>query len=306
MINTPIAVILFNRPVFALNLRRHLDAQHKRTLFVIVDGPRSNRIDDIEKVRDCIDIFSDWPGEVFFNISDLNMGCKNRVTTGLKWVFSQVTEAIILEDDLSPHPDFFKFCDQMLDQYENQERVMSVCGTKTYPYNVNSQIFFSRYNNCWGWATWKRAWDLYDDKFSGITNLNLISQLKSSLGNYQAAFYWLFRKWQVLTGRKSSWAYCWSISSFLNDGLHIYPNQNLVINQGFDDQSTHTNTVESYVPLRYGEKLSFPIELSTNINPDSDVDAWIDSNIFSKSLAVRIRWMLDIKNIKKIKRGLNI
>lgn len=303
---TPIAIVVFNRPDHARNLRNHLQGQEHRPLYVIVDGARTEKAGEVEKVEECIEIFKDWPGEIHFNISPVNLGCKMRVSSGLDWVFSQVERAIILEDDLSPHPEFFRFCDEMLEMYAHDERIMSVCGTKIFPHDVGESFFFSRYNNCWGWATWARAWKHYDDKFERHTPLGFIRQIRSFLGTYRAAFYWLFRQKQVLAGKKSSWAYCWSISGFLNKGVHVIPGQNLVLNVGFDEQSTHTTHVESYVPTSYGSSLAFPLCVAGGGCLNDDADTWIEDNLYSKSFLNRLKWLLNKGTLGKLVKGSGI
>jgi hypothetical protein len=306
-IKTPVAVIVFNRPVHARKLRHYLNDHQTRELFVIVDGARTNKIGEKELVLECISAFKDWPGKVHFNISDTNLGCKSRISSGLNWVFQHTDRAIILEDDLSPSHQFLQFCDEMLETYANNDKVISVCGTKTYPHKVgNGQYFFSKYNNCWGWATWKSAWDLYDDKFDNYSYVQIFLGVRSFLGTVRSALYWLFRLKQVQAGRKSSWAYCWSVSGFLHKGFHIVPNSNLVVNQGFDSNSTHTEHAESYVPLAYGESLQFPLVTHTSIFSDAKADQWIEDTLFSKSVKNRILWFFRVGTLKKIMKGKNI
>jgi hypothetical protein len=301
---TSLAVILFNRPDHAKVLRACLDVEQDRDLFVIVDGARTGREGEVELVKESIDAFLDWKGRVQFNISDRNLGCKARVSSGLTWVFEHTDRAIILEDDLLPSPQFFQFCDEMLEAYADNSEVMSVCGTKTYPAQIeNSQYFFSKYNNCWGWATWKRAWVLYDDRFDQYSSVEILKRIKLFLGTFRAALYWLFRLKQVQSGKKSSWAYCWSVAGFLNQGLHIVPSQNLIINQGFGECSTHTSHVEYYVPREYGSELGFPIQKLEEIRSCESADRWTEDNVFSKSLKNRFRWLLSKGTLKKILSG---
>lgn len=290
---SPLAVIVFNRPDHARAIRSLLKEQQYRDLYVIVDGPRANKVGEQKLVEDCISIFQDWPGKVEFNISDFNLGCKERVSSGLNWVFEHTDRAIILEDDLSPSSQFFQFCDEMLEAYSEAPSVMSVCGTKTYPGQAaGGEYFFSKYSNSWGWATWRRAWTQYNDDFSYLSKWQFILKLKAILGCYRAAIYWFAMYQLVILGKRSSWAYCWTLTCFLNQGLHIYPSSNLVVNKGFGEESTHTDTVEPYVPQSYGPPLSLPI-IHTKLEDHSlsVADRWIEDNIYSKSLSVRLAWI---------------
>ncbi len=287
-----IAIIIFNRPDHAKQLRKRLRSQESRELFVISDGARDGRAEEIELVKECRQIFKDWPGTIHTLYATNNMGCKSRVSSGLDWVFSYTDQAIILEDDCLPHPDFFRFCDEMLEAYSENKAVMSICGTKTFPQKANkSDLIFTKYASSWGWATWKRAWDQYDDQFGMRPSLNLIKDLKVALGSFRAAIYWFYLIRKVHTGKISSWAYCWNITCFLLNGLHIYSNENLVINSGFGSNATHTEKKMPYIPLDYGKTLTFPLTINSSIKTCTETDNWIEDNIYSKSFVIRLNWI---------------
>ena len=287
-----VTVIIFNRPDHAAKLRDLLKEQETRELFVISDGPRPNRAGEREQVNLCRKIFSDWPGRVHFDFAEENMGCKARISSGLDWVFRKTDRTIILEDDLLPIPRFFSFCDEMLDAYAENSKIMSVCGTKVYPSDCHGNVYFSRYANSWGWATWKRAWACYDDGFTGYSPVQLVSMLRQRLRSHRAALYWFLRLRQVLSGSVSSWFYCWLLSSFLKDGLHVYPGSNLVVNHGFGEQSTHTARKEPYMPVAYGPTLPGEIVLPCRTAPCDAADRWLEDNMYSKSLPVRLSWIM--------------
>ena len=290
---SPVAIIIFNRPEKASQLRDCLRAEEKRDLYVISDGPRNFMPGEFEQVYECRKIFKDWPGRLFINYARENMGCKKRVSTGLNWVFEHTDRAIILEDDCSPHPMFYKFCDDLLQVYYGCFEVMSICGTKTFPGDVGeNSIFFSKYHNCWGWATWKRSWQLYDDNFISYSLVGIVKLLWKFHGSIRAAFYWYYLLNQILRGKINSWAYCWMITCFLYRGLHIYPSANLVINTGVGLDATHTKEHKKYMPQNYENKLIFPMRHPNSITACSVADKWIEDNIYSKSVKNRIKWLL--------------
>lgn len=296
---TSLVVIIFNRPQKTKLLRDQLKPVESRDLYLISDGPRENRPGESELVEKCRNYFNNWGGTVKFNCSDTNMGCKKRISSGLNWVFEQTDSAIILEDDCLPEKKFFKYCDSLLVKYQDFDEVMSICGSKTYPKEVMSgDYFFSKYNNCWGWATWKRAWDKYDDRFDEYSFFHFTKLLKDFLGTYRAAIYWYFIMNMVLTGRLSSWAYCWMISCFLNEGLHIYPKSNLIINSGFGSEATHTIELSPFMPQNYGDNLSTPLNHPKNISACEVADRWIEDNMYSKKFIRRLEWVYSkIKSI---------
>lgn len=287
-----ITVIIFNRPEHTARLRELLRSAESRELFVVSDGPRPDKPGESENVDACRNIFADWPGTAHFLFAAENMGCKDRVSSGLNWVFEKTDRTIVLEDDLTPHPTFFNYCDRMLELYFDDSKIMSICGSKIYPHQCLSQIFFSRYANSWGWATWKRAWSCYDDKFTDYSSAQIFSIVGRFLGSYRASFYWLLRLHQVRSGSVSSWFYCWLISCFLKEGVHIYPGSNLVVNNGYGDDSTHTARQEPYMPVAYGPPFPLLIAKPADVSPYEEADAWIDDNMYSKSLPVRLSWVM--------------
>ncbi|MFM7711944.1 MAG: glycosyltransferase family 2 protein, partial [Microcystis sp.] len=124
-------------------------------LLVVADGPRADRADDIEKCKAARAIIEgvDWDCEVLTNYSDVNLGCKNRVSSGLNWVFDTVEEAIILEDDCVPDPTFFRFCEELLEYYRHDQRIMVISGNNFQfgKKRTGYSYYFSVYTHCWGW-----------------------------------------------------------------------------------------------------------------------------------------------------------
>lgn len=106
---TPVALIIFNRKDTTEKLINALRQVKPPKLFVIADGPRSDRPGEAEKCAETRAVLDqvDWNCEILKNYSDINLGCGVRPATGISWVFEQVEEAIILEDDCLPHPTFF-------------------------------------------------------------------------------------------------------------------------------------------------------------------------------------------------------
>ena len=127
---TPIAFIIFNRPDLTARVFAEIARARPEKLLVIADGPRPDHEGEDAKCAATRAIIErvDWPCEILKNYSDVNLGCGHRPATGLRWVFEQVDEAIILEDDCVPHPTFFRFCEELLDHYRDDERVMHISG----------------------------------------------------------------------------------------------------------------------------------------------------------------------------------
>jgi hypothetical protein len=289
----PIAVIIFNRPDHAARLRECLRNEEDRDLLVISDGPRPSKLGELEQVEACRKFFSDWPGRVHINFARNNLGCRVRVTSGLTWVFEHTDRAIILEDDCLPHPDFFRYADELLDRYENDTRIMSICGTNIFSdRNLFSWSYcFSKYQNCWGWATWKRSWALFDHNLSGLQLAKETGLLREHLGSRRAAMYWHYMLGKVRDGRIDSWAYIWTFTGFLNHGLHIIPKYNLIENSGFGYDSTHTSETPAYISNKM-KSMDFPLSHPPIVIPHPLYDQTTEDTVFSKSIYQRTLWLL--------------
>ncbi len=153
-VETPVAFLVFNRPDLTARVFAEIAKVRPKKLLVVADGPRPKRPEDSEKcaaVRSIIDQ-ADWDCEVLKNYSDTNLGCRHRVSSGLNWVFDTVDRAIILKDDVLPHPTFFRFCDELLDRYADDERVGAICGCNFQDGMKRGpcSYYFSRYNHVWG------------------------------------------------------------------------------------------------------------------------------------------------------------
>ena len=127
---TPVVFIIFSRPDLTARVFAEIARARPEKLLVIADGPRPDREGEDAKCAATRAIIErvDWPCEILKNYSNVNLGCGHRPATGLRWVFEQVEEAIILEDDCVPHPTFFRFCEELLEHYRDDERVMHISG----------------------------------------------------------------------------------------------------------------------------------------------------------------------------------
>jgi hypothetical protein len=185
----------------------------------------------------------DWDCEVLTNYSDHNLGCGRRPATGLDWIFENVEEAIILEDDCLPNQSFFRFCEELLDRYRADEQVMMISGDNFLfgKHGTPDSYFFSRFVHVWGWATWRRAWQHYDYDIQRWPELRTTDWLLNLFGDQAAAEYWR----EILdaafsTNDQTTWDYQWAFTCWLKDGVSITPNVNLVSNIGFGREATHT------------------------------------------------------------------
>ncbi|WP_193194344.1 glycosyltransferase family 2 protein [Nostoc sp. MG11] len=283
----PVVFIIFKRPNTTEKVFEAIRQAKPPKLFVIADGPRADRPGEAEKCKATRAIIErvDWNCEVITNYSDINLGCRLRVSSGLDWVFTQVEEAIILEDDCLPHPTFFQFCDELLDKYRDDNRIMVVAGNNFQYGRVRNQdsYYFSRYNHCWGWATWRRAWQHYDHEMKLWPKIRDEDWLKDILLDPSAVKFWQNIFQYTYEEKINSWAYAWTFSCWIQNGLSILPNVNIVSNIGYSLEATHT--VKNYndfanMPVK---ALDFPLQHPLFMIRNSQADLFTQRNNFYDS-----------------------
>lgn len=283
----PVALCIFNRPD---TTRRVLDALRlvkPSVLYVFADGPRDgNAKDKIQcaATRAVMDEI-DWDCIVHQEYADRNMGIKERVESGLDWVFANEDAAIVLEDDCLPDPTFFRFCAELLARYRHDDRIWTISGTDLTggEYSSLYSYRFSRYPVIWGWATWRRAWRLYDPVMRAWSRSMRANWLEGYLGDVRAAQYWAYLFHSEYTAH-TDWDRAWTFAAWQHDGLSIHPNVNLVSNIGFGADATHTFNRNDRNANRPLQAMPFPLSHPARISRDVDADSKLEANIFSGSL----------------------
>jgi hypothetical protein len=283
MTQTPIAYIVFNRPQHTERTFAVLREQRPSQLFVIADGPRLGHPEDGERcaaVRAIVEQV-DWPCEVQRNYAESNLGLKRRVSSGLDWVFEQVERAIVLEDDCVAHPDFFLFCDALLEHYSEDERVAVVTGNnfQNGRRRGHASYYFSKYNHCWGWATWRRAWRQYQGDLAFWPEWRISDAWMRQTPDKVERRYWERIFERVRAGQIDSWAYPWTGSVWYHGGLTATPNVNLVSNIGFGPDSTHTASADSPLASMATHALGEVIHPKA-ITQDYDADRYVFDHTF--------------------------
>src|ERR1700758_2791422 len=193
-LQSPVALFVFNRPDTTRRVFEAISKIRPAKLLLIADGPRQDREGESEvcqRVREIITSVS-WPCEVLTNFAERNLGCRERMISGLNWVFSLVEEAILLEDDCLPDPSFFPFCQELLERYRGDTRVAYVCGCNLVERYVKTadSYYFSRIGGIWGWATWRSEWQRYDRDLSDWPDLKSQQKLAEILDEPKAVEFW--------------------------------------------------------------------------------------------------------------------
>jgi hypothetical protein len=295
-LSSPLAFFIFNRPETTKIVFEEIRKAAPKKLLVIADGPRQNKTEEKERCEQTREIINtvDWECELIKNYSDNNLGCKKRLSTGIGWVFENVDEAIILEDDCMPNQSFFRFCQELLLFYRYDERIMMISGNN-FQLNMNIQkysYYFSAFNHIWGWASWKRAWENYDLSMKKWPELKSRDFLSKILSEKEAIKYWETIFQDTFNGKIDTWDYQWLYSCWLKNGLAVIPKINLVTNIGFGDDATHTKHTDNTISnLTFG-KLSFPLIHPPSVKRDESADRIEETNFYYFSKKEKIKRFL--------------
>jgi len=262
---TPILFLTFNRPKETLKVLNAIKTIRPRYLFISSDGPRKDHPTDEDKCNQVRKILKnvDWPCKVSTLLHKNNLGCRLAVSTAITWFFNHVKEGIILEDDCLPENSFFPYCELLLEKYRFDERISMISGTNSLLGRVKSRdkYVFSRYFPVWGWASWRRAWKLFDIsmlKWKQFRTNNTISQYYSdnSFSEYVSAEFDLY-----FSNKIDTWDIPWYFTCLFQSTLCILPLKNLIQNIG--RSGTHTSARPSPFENYHTE----PIDMTNIIHP---------------------------------------
>ena len=269
---TPILLIVFNRPEKTQKLFEIIKKIKPKYFYVSGDGPRQNNNNDIILCNQVRDIFKkiDWNCKFKHQFKNKNLSLKKNVIESINWFFNDVSKGIILEDDCIPSKNFFSFCEILLNKYESNTKIMQINGSNgglNYE-NVNqSSYFFSKINSTWGWATWRRAWECFDNNFENYEKNFMKKKIFDYYEDKEIAN-WMMKYFdKSYHNIDNIWSTNWAYTILKNDGLCISPLENLVENIGFDKTATSSNAekfsnyrsqaIESFYIKNFADKVKY-------------------------------------------------
>lgn len=281
---TPVLFLIFNRPDATAQVLARLREAGVRRLYVAADGPRPGHPTDAERCAQARALVLAAAGagcEVHMLFRSQNLGCSLAVSEAISWFFDQQPEGIIVEDDCLPTLAFFPFCAELLARYRDDTRVMHISGNcfgaaagAALPLEQPS-YYFSQQVHSWGWATWRRAWNLYDLQLTCLPALDRSGQLRGSFSSALEAWYFLRKFWALYLGPRpfTTWDYQWHFARAAYAGLAIAPAVNLVTNIGFGHEgATHTqDAADPHAALPTGT-LRWPLRHPSSVLGDARRD----------------------------------
>ena len=265
---TPVVFIFFNRPQTMVYVLEQIRKAKPDRLYLVADGPR--HVDEKIKTEECRCIAKemvDWECQVVQVYAEKNMGCRDRVASGISYVLQREEKAIILEDDCVPNISFFRFMDEMLERYKDEDRVFLVSGRNNHgKFNEkNYDYYFTHHGPNWGWGTWARSWKLFD------INMTHWPEIRDKNGGHIREWMgwkeWICKKKaneDTYRGKINTWYYQMIFSLQYHRKICIVPSVNLVKNIGIGDDATHAvgadeiaavPTYELKFPLRHPDKV---------------------------------------------------
>ena len=268
----PVLFCTFNRLECTKRVFERIREVKPAKMYLVSDGPRENIVDEEKKVnsiRRYLDEHVDWDCQIYKNYAEKNMGCGKRMSSGISWAFEQEEKLIIIEDDCLPDLSFFRYCEELLELYKEDENIMLIGGSNSIEEMEGEDSFvFTPYLENWGWATWKRTWEKYDYDILSWEGRKIPPYMKTFMSDKAIDFYArLF--YLVYTHELDTWDYQLQYLIFQQEALTIAPQKCLVKNIGFGPDATHTKTKPDKL---YSEdhRISFPMQIPSCVKNNEE------------------------------------
>ena len=267
-LTTPILLLVFNRPTQTKKVFEEIRRAKPSRLYIAANCPRTDKLGEMERCKEVKKIVSkvDWKCETHYLERKSYLECGKSISSAINWFFKNVKDGMILEDDCLPNQDFFRFCQEMLKKYNNNNKIMHISGDNfiSNRFSMDS-YYFTKYPLIWGWATWRSAWENYDfEAYKKIT----LDKIEEKIPNILERKIFIKRLKEFKLHGSESWdiQWCWEIRN--KNGLCICPKVNLVENLGLsggDATHTHENFWDKFFLNRKRENLRFPLRHPLNV-----------------------------------------
>lgn len=239
-IDVPVLLIFFQRPQVFSKVFNQVKKARPSILFLYQDGPRNEF--DINGIIECRKIAEDinWDCKVYKLYQEKNFGCDPSEFISQKWAFSIVDRCIILEDDDVPSISFFYFCKELLEKYKDDERISIISGinyeeiTSDCPFDY----FFSQDVAIWGWASWKRVIDKWEEHYDFLNDEYHVGLMLENIKKRNFKYDLDLIKSKKKSG-KAFYEFIMIADHCLNSRLSIVPKMNMINNIGMINDSTH-------------------------------------------------------------------
>jgi hypothetical protein len=305
---TPLLLLGYNRPHQMRGLIQSLAPLKPKLILLAVDGPRNNRQNDAELVRQTQELTEEisWQAEIRTRFRDSNLGLRRAVVDAVTWANSEYGRVIVLEDDIRAGPQLIEFLDHGLMAYQEQTKIAHINGYNLVPKehlsNPDNASRLSIYPESYAWATWDRAWQKYDDNLTWAKDAS-ISDIKKICGSTIGALRWKQNFNDAFAERIDTWAYRWLASMWEHRFMTVSPNRNVSFYVGTEN-GTHT-----FLKVQYQEpKIEFleNFDYHTEMLVDESADKWLKEKVFYESIlgvtrGIAISATMNIRKVLKDK-----
>ncbi len=278
--NTPVLLLIYNRVEETHNLFQIIKKVRPSKLYVGADGAQPNLENDyVTCLRTRSVIMPEWECELHENFQEEHLGKSRHIFTAISWFFEHEPEGIVLFDDTLPHVDFFPYCEQLLNKYRSNNEVMHIGASHLKKHKgSDASYYFSAYAFCWGFATWRRAWENFDLTLNTIDKENLNPILSKYMGKMKERMYWS-NVFNILKKHNLDyWEFQYNMHIWKSGGLSITPNTNLVKNTGFKTRKRKIRKLMASVhPI-------LPLRLLTEIKQNKKADSYTFRKIYNKAI----------------------
>jgi len=276
--SAPVALFAFNRPKHTAAVLDALGANSEARdtpLLVFSDGPRND--EDIKSITEVRQVISKTRGfrDVMLIKREQNLGLAKSIVQGVSEVCESYGRVIVLEDDIVVSPYFLNYVNDALQLYEGDERVLSV-GCYTFPVSQElPETFFLKLPDCWGWAVWKRAWDLFEPDGTKLLTQIRVQGLEERF-DLDGAYPYTQMLAKQVGGENDSWAIRWYAKAFLLNKLTLYPGRSVTRNVGMDGSGIHSGCSSHYeveisrVPIKV-----CPVEIEEHVQARAAFSAFL-------------------------------
>lgn len=246
---SPIVLFVYNRPHHTIQTIETLQKNElakESELFIYSDGAKSEN--DKPKVNEVREHLQNIDGFKAVHIieREKNYGLADNIISGVTEIVNRYGSAIVLEDDIVTNPYFLKYMNKALEFYKDEDRVMHVSGYlyPTLDGKSTKETFFLNVATCWGWGTWRRAWNHLIVDCEKL--INLIPQCEINRFNLEGGYDWYRHLILNSKNQMNTWAIKWYASFFIKDGFCLHPKYTLTKNIGTDGSGVHCGINETY------------------------------------------------------------
>ncbi len=283
-LNTPILFLTYKRFETSEKVFESIKNARPKKLYFVSNAPKKNDIVELEKVQKVRSLVKEvnWDCDVVTLFRDEYLDVKESITFSIDWFFEHEDKGIILEDDCVPSQTFYPFCQELLDYYQNDESVFSIGGCCFLEDKnlLDNEYRFSRHTYIWGWATWKRAWLKYDVKMTNWPVFKKSKDYKNIFKNFVIRSYWTNIFNMVYENKFKTWDYQWLYTIWLNNGISIIPNRNLISNIGFGIESNFANDRNSLDANLKTSDINLPLKHINEIIFNNSEQKYVEKKIY--------------------------